>query len=457
MSKSTVDSQIVEQDTVGKLTEKVEDEGEKPAVCSISPGAVGENVVKRSDLCAVTVSICEVIARQPDSSESVDKPTAVREPSSCQASPFSPSLIEQTSAVDLTQEVSSFGDVVGWTKDALLLRVEKVESEIEQVERELSRLEKLENAKFAANLERAEDMVAEGVMFKLEQGDDGPQAMDEDDVEMSVPTRGSRESSQLVHGASPIRNFSHTTECVSKIHGEGAVGDVVHKLGLKSVEGEDESILNLVAVLEEGELHEEKHEEATMTQLLHDSESEGSLMCSPSAETDLSHEEQTNQLISLSKSEVEDKEESNTRMVLRGHQVVANTLMEENKRQALLASQSFVHLLTQDLSQGGMLYSCPREAPIWKGNVESHDRNQERMLEKLTEQKLSLKFTEQILTMRFRAFKDVWRQEQLGINQQQRGTKPVRRWELEKRNGTSLPCQRSSLRLRPVQPGISYN
>lgn len=457
VSKSAVDSQTVEQDAVGKQNEKVEDEAEKLATCSSLPCVVAENVVKKSDMCAVTESICEVTARQPDSSESVDKPSAVKEPSSCQASPFSPSLIEHSSAVDLSQEVSSFGDVVGWTKEAILLRVEKVESEIEQVEKEISRLEKVENATITANTEPVEDMVAEYVMMKSEQADDGPQAMDEDDVEMSAPTRVSRKSSHLVHSASPIRNFPRTTECIAKIHGEGAVGDVVHKLGIKSVEGEDGSILDQVAVLEEGELHEEKKEQATLTQSLHDSESEGSLMSSPGAETELAHEEQMNQLISVSKAEVDDKEESNTRMVLRDHQVIASTLVEENKRQALQASQSFIHLLTHDLSQGGKLYSCPAEALVWKENVESYDRNQERMLEKLIEKKQTLKFTERILTMRFRAFKDAWRQEQLVISQQQRGTKPVRRWELEKRNGTSLPCQRSSLRLRPVQPGMSSN
>jgi hypothetical protein len=455
VSKSTVDSQIIEQDAVGKQNEKAEDEAEKPTSCSSLPCAVAENVVKRSDMCAVTESICEVTARQPDSSESVDKPTTVKEPSSCQASPFSPSLIEHSSAVDLTQEVSSFGDVVGWTKETILLRVERVESEIEQVERELSRLDKVEVAKNAANSEFVEDVVAEDVMMKSEQADDGPQAIDEDDVE--TITRDSRESSHLVHGASPTQNFSHTTECISKIQGEGAVRDGVHNLGIKSVEGEDGSMLDQVAVLEEGELHDEKQEQATSTPLIHDSESEGSLMSSPSAETDLAHEEQMNQVTSVSKSEVEDKEKANTRMALREHQVIASTLMEENNRQALQASQSFVHLLSQDLSQGGKLYSSPAEAPVWKENVESHDRNQERMLEKLTEKKQTLKFTERILTMRFRAFKDAWRQEQVGMSQQQRGTKPVRRWELEKRNGTSLPCQRSSLRLRPVQPGMSSN
>ena len=447
---------MVEQDAVGKLNEKVEDEAEKPAVCSNLPCVVAENVVKRSDVCAVTESTCEVIARQPDSSESVDKPTAGKEPSGFQASPFSPSLIEQSSAVELIHEVSSFGDVTGWTKEAILLRVEKVESEIEQVERELSRLEKVEKAKNVANTEPVENTAVEDVVMKSEHEDDGPQAMDEDDVEISAPTRDSRESSQLVNGASPIRNFSLATECISKCSGEEPVVDVVHNMGVNSVEGEDGSTVDQVAVLEEGELHEEKQEQVTSVQLLHDFESEGSLISSPGSDTDLAHEEQ-NQLITVSKSETEDKEESDTGMILRGYQVVASTLMEENKRQALQASQSFAHLLTQDLSQGGKLYSCPVEAPVWKENVESHDRNQERMLEKLTQRKQSLKFTERILTMRFRAFKDAWRQEQLGVNQQQRGTKPVRKWELEKRNGTSLPCQRSSLRLRPVQPGMSYN
>lgn len=452
MSKSTVDSQAIEQEAVGRLSEKVVDEAERPVLCFNPPCVVAENVVKRSDVCAVVESTWEATVRQPDSSESVDKPTALKEPSNCQVSPLSPSVIEQSSAVDMCQEVSSDADVAAWTKEAILLRVEKVESEIELVERELVRLEKVENGKNAADREPVEDMVVED---ESEQGDDGPQALDEDEVETSAPIRDSRESSRLIHVASPIRNSSNMTECISKIHGEGAVVDVVHNPGIKSVGGEDGSMLDQVPVLEEGELHEERLEEATLIRLLHDSESDASLMSSPSTEADLAHGEQVNQLICVSKLEVEDKEESNKRMVLRDFQGVVSSLMEENKRQAQQASQSFLHLLSQDSFQEGKLYSCPAEAPVWKENVERHDRNQEMMLEKISEQQQSLKFTRRILTMRFRALKDAWRQEQFGVSQLQRGTKPVRRWELEKRNGTALSCHRSSLRLRPVQPGRS--
>lgn len=450
MSKSTLDSQSIEQEVVGKLSEKVVDETERPVVC-LNPSVVAENVVRRSDACAVVESTWEATIRQPDTSESVDKPTTLKEPSSCQVSPLSASLIEQSSAVDISQEVSSNGDVAVWTKEAILLRVEKVESEIELVERELVRLEKVENGK-NVDREPPEDMVVED---KSEQAYDGPEAMDEDEVETSATIRDSRESSQLIHVASPIRNSSNMTECISKIHAEGAVADTVHSLGTKPVEGEDGSTLDQVATLEEGELHEEKLEEVTLTRLLHDSESDASLMSSPTIEADLANGEQMNQVICVSKSEVEDKEESNNRMIMRDFQAVVSSLMEENKRQAQQASQSFLHLFSQDFFQEGKLYSCPTESPVWKENVEKHDRNQEMMLEKMSEQQKSLMFTKRILTMRFRALKDAWRQEQFGGSQLQRGTKPVRRWELEKRNGTPLPCNRSSLRLRPLQPGRS--
>lgn len=440
-----MDFPSAEKEAVRKLIEKVVDEGEQPVACINPPSAVAENVVKKSDACAVLESTWEATVRQPDVSESVDKPTAVKEPSSCQVSPLSPSLIEQTSAVEISQEISSSRDVSVWTKEAILLRVEKVESEIEQVERELVRLEKAQSGENAAKRDSPEEMLVEDTS---EQRDDGPQAMDEDEAEKSAPAPDCREGS-------PARHPSYTTESVSKLHGESAVPEVVQNLALKSIEGEDGSTSDQVAILEEGELHEERVEGATFTRLSHESESDLSLTSSPTIEADLASGDQMNQLVCLSKSEVEEKAELSRRTIMRDFQAVVCSLMEENKRQAQQASQYFLHLFSQDFFQEGKIYSCPTESPVWKENVESHDLRLEKMVAKLSEQQQCVKFTKRILTMRFRALKDAWRQEQYGGSQMQRGTKPVRRWELEKRNGTSLPCHRSSLRLRPVQSGRS--
>lgn len=438
-----MDFPSAEKEAVQKLIEKV-DEGEQPVACINSPSVVTENLVKKSDACAVLESTWEAPVRQPDVSESVDKPTAVKEPSSCQVSPLSPSLIEQTSAVDISQEVSSSRDVSVWTKEFILLRVEKVESEIEQVERELVRLEKAQSGENAAKRDSSEELLVEDTSV---QRDDGPQAMEEDEAEKSAPVPDCREGS-------PARHSSHTTECVSK-HDERAVSEVVQNPALKCIEAEDGSMSDQVAILEEGELHEERVDGATFTRLSHESESDLSLTSSPTMEAELACGEQMNQLVCVSKSEVEDKEELSRRTHMRDFQAVVCSLMGENKRQAQQASQTFLHLFRQDYFQEGKIYSCPTESPVWKENVESHYRRQEKMLAKLSEQQQSVKFTKRILTMRFRALQDAWRQEQYGGSQLQRGTKPVRRWELEKRNGTSLPCHRSSLRLRPVQPGRS--
>lgn len=61
----------------------------------------------------------------------------------------------------MCQEVFLDVDVVVWMKEVILLRVEKVEFEIELVERELVRLEKVENGKNVVDREFVEDMVVE--------------------------------------------------------------------------------------------------------------------------------------------------------------------------------------------------------------------------------------------------------------------------------------------------------
>ncbi|XP_024373743.1 uncharacterized protein [Physcomitrium patens] len=206
--------------------------------------------------------------------------------------------------------------------------------------------------------------------------------------------------------------------------------------------------------MEEGQSHEGE-KEATSDQTMVESEGEGSLVSSPSAEVYLphmTHRERAGVKVRMSKSAIAEKESSDAAMVVGDVEAVARGLIGENKDQARHASEAFLHLLSQGGRGEGKVYSCPVEAPVWKENVERHVRNQEKMLEKIAERRQSARFVEQVLTIKFRALKDAWRQEQFGTSQQQRGTKPVRRWEAEKRGGTA-GCHRSSLRLRPVQAG----
>jgi nuclear receptor co-repressor 1 len=165
------------------------------------------------------------------------------------------------------------------------------------------------------------------------------------------------------------------------------------------------------------------------------------------------------EVVNMTQLEVDNKQELSTMVLVEDLQNFTHSLIMENKKQSRCASDSLVHLLTKELVQEGkgQLYSTPAESPMWHKNVESHHMNLDRIVEKLTEQQNCLKFKERVLTMRFRTLKDAWRQEQLRLVQRRYRAKPIRRWEIERRNGTAPPSQRSSLRLRSIQSGIVHS
>ena len=450
-SKSSVCLETIEQDFSVKLHEKDSEEGEGLVPTPSSPPAVVvAHAVARGDISGTGESSLDDAVKP---SNPVEEP--VQEPSKVLPAP-SGQVIEQPSSLEVVQEVLSDGDIAVWNKEAILQRVEKLEFEIDQVERELAKLEKQDYVDVAVKKSSSvavEDLVAVGLAAKLEDTDESAEAMDEDAGDM--PTLAGddgkhfkmpQDSSLHLHCSASAAGVLKSTLIPVQISDMGPISDlkVEDKALLLGMKTRVES----VAVLEEGEVNEDRGEVATSPTPDVELDSQASPASS------LLQSSPVEEMVSIPMSENEEHATFNVRIVPQGFQELASTLLDMNKKQAHGASCVFAHLLSQDLfERREKLYNCPAEAPAWQENEDSHHRNQERMVLKLTEQHQCLKFMEQVLTMRYRALKDAWRQEQLGSSEHHRGTKPVRRWEIERRNGTTPSCQRSSLRLRPVQPG----
>lgn len=134
------------------------------------------------------------------------------------------------------------------------------------------------------------------------------------------------------------------------------------------------------------------------------------------------------------------------------NQTMVESLMMENKEKARLSGVPFVRLLPQyprgQIDQ--QLYHSPIEAPVWQRNVETHKIIHDRLLKKLSERHHFIKFKERVLTLRYRALKEAWNREQKGLSDRRNRPKMVGRWDSEGRCGHGPPSQRPSSRLRPL-------
>ncbi|MCO5605867.1 hypothetical protein L7F22_060051 [Adiantum nelumboides] len=86
----------------------------------------------------------------------------------------------------------------------------------------------------------------------------------------------------------------------------------------------------------------------------------------------------------------------------------------------------------------------------WRQNVQRHEKNRELLESKIAEQKMSRRFTEGILAIRFRAKKEAWKQEQMSSASNREKDRHAGPWEFEQK-GNSTPSRHSPLRLRPFE------
>ncbi|KAL2650814.1 hypothetical protein R1flu_018942 [Riccia fluitans] len=136
------------------------------------------------------------------------------------------------------------------------------------------------------------------------------------------------------------------------------------------------------------------------------------------------------------------------------------SLIMENRRLARKASLPFQHLLLKD--DKGLDFKVNgsfEDTLVWIKNKDSHLKIREKMQEKLSERRKLLKFKERVLALKHRALREAqYHGNQLqpsGMFQRRDRVKPVRRWEVERRNAAAfaLTSLRSTLRLRPVMGG----
>lgn len=130
-------------------------------------------------------------------------------------------------------------------------------------------------------------------------------------------------------------------------------------------------------------------------------------------------------------------------------------LLQANQEMAKLSWATLSHLLPSCHVPGvGMidskLYSNPQEAAVWKLNIESHDRKKEFLECKVSQENSFLKFAGRVLAVKYRALRESWKQDHIGNVQRKDRAKALRRRDPERSNGSVPPSQRSSLRLHPV-------
>ncbi|CAM6010045.1 unnamed protein product [Sphagnum balticum] len=347
----------------------------------------------------------------------------------------------------VTETLPDEGEVAGWTKDSIIQRVEKVEFEIDQIEKEIARLEA------ESNVEILQDLP--GNVLPVETGGKENQLMAPEDVNSTVEIMETSPILPLHPSPASPRSPAAEDVCQNSVN-DREVGFVEMMPDVLDMEVEEKAVGlehgtgDVAAPLEERVENKDVGEPQ---------QGEGLCVQSPLS-PDSGTEMQDGQLqvsmeevVNMTQLEVDNKQKLSTMVLVEDLQNFTHSLIMENKKQSQCASDSLVHLLTKELVQEGkgQLYSTPAESPMWQKNVESHRMNLDRIVEKLTEQQYCLKFKERVLTMRFRTLKDAWRQEQLRLVQRRYRAKPIRRWEIERRNGTAPPSQRSSLRLRSIQ------
>eukprot|EP01018_Ginkgo_biloba_P000823 Gb_13421 [translate_table: standard] len=131
-------------------------------------------------------------------------------------------------------------------------------------------------------------------------------------------------------------------------------------------------------------------------------------------------------------------------------------LYDSNREEAKCASEVLANLLPDpNLAAGMAFYDKPEDIPAWKKNMKSNERIKQKLHDILVQEKLFLTFREHVLALKYRALRETWKHEQAGLCQWSDRTEGFRKWDVERRNGTLVPTQRTSHRLRLSVSGTS--
>ncbi|KAG0596168.1 hypothetical protein M758_UG230500 [Ceratodon purpureus] len=339
---------------------------------------------------------------------------------------------ENLSVVDYTVP----RDSASQTEDSILETVERVEAEIDLVEKEIARI--------SSELSGDVSLEVCGTHFarvsaldsssKVSDEDDIPIPMEEDTpesppcaVDTGVACHSSYQSSSTAASTrlekSPISSESDTSNTPALLLRGTNITPMAEKEVLKWVH------LKLASFEKDSDVYYSR------------GAGSGSIFLSVGSE-ELDHSENQfgNELA------------SGGSLLQERNQTMIESFMMENKEKARLSGFLFLHLLPQCFTGtiDQKMFHSSIEAAVWQHNVETHRSIQDRLLAKIAERRHFIKFKERVLTLRYRALKEAWKREQKGLFNRRIHPKTVGRWDCDGRNTHDPPCQRSSLRLRPL-------
>lgn len=379
-------------------------------------------------------------------------------------------------SIGISEEVVLGADLAGWTEKLLFRTVQRVESEIDLVRKEIANLEVEEISSF---LSECGGLVTSPVLhvvvpakqfsFLVEKPVGGSVEMDEDPQGTVLATGDGMEESSSSLQTSPTAMCNRLEE----LRASGATGTTP----LDAMTGNlDDQLGNLsvtpvenMCMPERGELElEVKKEEPeaggpvmevdlknVVLGITSKCETESSYACTRASEPASSSESE------FSEPNLESDEETETRgrLILENLQGLVESLILENHKKAQKSVDPFMHLLPQEHAQEvcPSFYQSPSpaEAPVWQQNLVSHNKICDRLAEKLVERRHCHKFKERVLTLRFQALKEAWRREQEEPCDRRDRIKSAPRLDIAHRNSLGPSSQRTSLRSRLLQTSES--
>lgn len=116
-------------------------------------------------------------------------------------------------------------------------------------------------------------------------------------------------------------------------------------------------------------------------------------------------------------------------------------MYNDNREQAERASQVLAHLLPDAKIE-------LKDMLTQEKSRESKEVIKQQLQDMLSQKKMFLRFREKVLALKFRALRETWKHEQAGFSQWSDRAESLKKCDIDRRNGTLTPNQRTSHRLR---------
>ena len=357
----------------------------------------------------------------------------------------------------IAMEVLSDATLTGWTEEALLKSVERVELEMVILKEEIAKLEietsggaDTDHLGVAATDAFRKVVQSEVSVSNVDEQEEGPVAMDEDSQTLLFAAGASKEVCFASSQSSPTVPSAFLGEPLS-VTGERALHSApVLRPTIPTFERDSPKSSNASPVLEKDELVVVPEE----LQLKPVSSSEDPELRDNTGVLSLGSASLTldSKKGDYAEGQFGDEKAKEDMLVWDDTQSIMKSLILENQGKARSSVVPFTHLLPEICIGESFkeLYSSPTQAPVWRHNEKTHNIIQERLFQKLAEKQHSQRFRERVLTLRYRALKEAWTREQESLCERRNRSKAAARWDVDGRSNYGPPSQRTSLRLRPM-------